>query len=516
MTFWLLGAILIGLLWVGTLATGWQDANDQWARVSWLTIGCGVLMALASPNPWIGMLLVLFVTGIIFMPPMILLTMNTVMPTLVFAATYLLIAPYLTPTFVVPILFGMMGVGMALTGWAIYAFHQPEGRWERFWANGLLGIWERDTAYPMAGQGNWNHTQSVGALAVAANLALVWLGQTWTAWLLPLTAGNIFLCVTDRSWLLTASRWQSQGMLHFLTALLVFVGLWLGGWWLVGLLAAYIGILLVIGKPWRPRWEWIDSGRFWSWHLGIRELWWHAFQPPDPLKAVQDGEQRIAESMQLGQQFDQERQQVEAGTLPLPEPMTVPQYLSNWQVMFQQWNMEHFKLQQAMAHWVVLAKVRQKETLTPAERRIYYDLWLQRWRVWLLGFGTHSWFALTKIPTLQRTGKRTPDGRIEGMVFCTAHSEFVEWWFEHGAIGLAVLLGFISTTLWSLYQAGPLGQAVLILAVTLCSVAAINFPWTLFQEVHNESQPVPVQYIGAPSLLIFSFVIALLAAAVTG
>ena len=63
--------ILLALLFVCSFMWSWNDLNDQWSRLSWLTIGCGLLMAAASPNPWVGLLIGIFVTGTIFTNPMI-------------------------------------------------------------------------------------------------------------------------------------------------------------------------------------------------------------------------------------------------------------------------------------------------------------------------------------------------------------------------------------------------------------------------------------------------------------
>ena len=500
--------ILLTLLFVCSFMWSWNDLNDQWSRLSWLTIGCGLLMAAASPNPWVGLLIGVFVTGTIFTNPMIVTVRETVTPTLMLAGTYLLIAPKMTEAMVVPILYGLVGLGLVITLWALYALMQPQGKFERQWA--FLTFWERDADYPMAGQGNWNHTQSLSAVAVAANLGLIFLGETWTWACLPLVLLGLIICSSDR-------KWTSQGMVHLFTASVAGLGVWLGPLY-GGLIAvAYIGAMLWVGKPWQPTLTGVDSGRFWSWRLAMQDLWLPALFPRDPTGMMAHAEAQIGTMQAVYQQMKQERQAIESGALPLPKDLSLDEYLGRWDMGNRDLHQRLTVTRQQISQWEILAKRASGSVLTEPDRMFLRYVWSQKIRVWRVGVGTHTWFHLTKNPVLAQTATPQPNGQMAGMVFIVAHNEYVEWWFEHGIIGLLALLGFLGTTLYALAVAGPVGQAVLVVALTLCSVAFLNFPWTLFQETPpNMMTPGPVQYIGAPSLMVVSLVIALLAAAVTG
>lgn len=156
--------------------------------------------------------------------------------------------------------------------------------------------------------------------------------------------------------------------------------------------------------------------------------------------------------------------------------------------------------------------------------------WPMGWRRRLIGVGTATWEPLTAPITMQK---------ISGVVFTTAHNEYVQFLVEHGILGLACLGLYLMTTLVRLWQGGPEGQALFIVAVALCSIASANFPWSWFHEIPQPptclgcqkmalppgvvapdthcrcseprqlgpSQPL---YVGSPGLLAMSLVLAIL------
>ena len=116
-------------------------------------------------------------------------------------------------------------------------------------------------------------------------------------------------------------------------------------------------------------------------------------------------------------------------------------------------------------------------------REVLMGLWWPHgWRVRLGGFGTGSWRQSTPGFTIPR---------FQRVVFTAAHNEYVEQLFEHGLIGLVLLLGLLGTWLWQAWLGGPLGHALLIVELTLCSIALTNFPWTFF---HTVQEPQPYAY----------------------
>src|SRR3990167_9491619 len=60
--------------------------------------------------------------------------------------------------------------------------------------------------------------------------------------------------------------------------------------------------------------------------------------------------------------------------------------------------------------------------------------WPMGWRRRLLGVGTATWEPLTAPATM---------AKIDGVVFTTAHNEYVQFLVEHGLIGLGLLLSYL-------------------------------------------------------------------------
>lgn len=154
--------------------------------------------------------------------------------------------------------------------------------------------------------------------------------------------------------------------------------------------------------------------------------------------------------------------------------------------------------------------------------------WRQRW----FGMGTGTWQPFSTPLTVYQPGH---------VIYTTAHNEYVQWLIEHGLIGLFLLTGYLLTGLGRLWHGGMEGQAVFLLAMSLCSIAMTNFPWSYFHEIARPMecqgckkilvtpslprpphecqcpQPVPMQhqpyYVGSPTLIAMSLVIAILAEA---
>jgi hypothetical protein len=505
---WLLVLLLGWMLLAGTLASGWNDANDQWSRMTWIMLGCGGLLAWHLPNPWLGGLLLLFLWGTLATFPMSQTVRHTVLPTLVLAGAYLVAVPLIRPWMVAPVLAAMVGVGLLLSlyAWSVGRF--PAGPLSRIvW--GSYPLLERDTRYPLAGQGNWNHAQAIGALAVAANVGLILVGDVWTALLLPLSALSVVLCIPhDRFW---PQGFTTQGAVHLGTVGVATTGLLLGGWQEWGVWGAYVAVLVAVGQPWKMALGRMDSGRLWSWRLGLKEIWWAAYTRADAERSRVQSAAHVESLWAFGQRLNDEQEAILAGTTPLPPDCTLPDYQRVWHVTFQQWLRTYGLAQQASAYWTATVESHTLGVQTWTQRWPRLRLSAHKWTIRLLGLGTHTWFRWTRDPTLAHTAVLTDDGTRQGIVFLSAHNEYVEWVFEHGLVGGVVLGGFLWTTVSPLWASPGPGHAVYLLAVTLCSIAMMSFPWTLFQEVPDVPAHDEMQYIGAPGLLVWSLVIALLA-----
>jgi len=156
--------------------------------------------------------------------------------------------------------------------------------------------------------------------------------------------------------------------------------------------------------------------------------------------------------------------------------------------------------------------------------------WPAGWKTRLVGIGTATWEPATAPKTIPR---------LQGVIFTTAHNEYLQWLVEHGLIGTVILSGYLLNVLWRLWHGGLDGRALFPMAIALCSIAAANFPWSYFHEIQTpptcticgkpalspEIVPplthcgcpepkrlVPSQplYVGSPTLLAMSLVFAIL------
>ena len=101
--------------------------------------------------------------------------------------------------------------------------------------------------------------------------------------------------------------------------------------------------------------------------------------------------------------------------------------------------------------------------------------WAGGWKIRVCGYGTGSWLHRS---IQHRTESKRPDLRA---IWTVAHNEYVQQVFEYGLMGLLLLLGLLGSLLWAAYQSGPIGEAVLIVGLVVCTIATVNFPWTWFQ-----------------------------------
>lgn len=115
-------------------------------------------------------------------------------------------------------------------------------------------------------------------------------------------------------------------------------------------------------------------------------------------------------------------------------------------------------------------------------RTVMVDGWAKTTiRQKVLGLGTGIWQPWSAPLTVPKHG---------GVIFTAAHNEYLQWLVEHGVLGLFLLTGYLASACMRLWQGGPEGQAMLLLAMTLCSVAMTNFPWTWFHSIQRPPECV--------------------------
>jgi hypothetical protein len=446
-----------------------------------------------APNAFAAVLIAVISLGLVWHPPMSVTYREKVAQGLVLAGAYVVVSPRMGVWMVPWLLGGMTLVGSSVGAWAAYSSCQEKDQpYDHTLFGGWLRLVDRDGGAPLAGQGNFNHAQSVGALSTAACLGLLWLGDTWWAACLPLTLAATLLSCEGRM----TGQWVSQGWVHLGWLGLTIIGIAIGGLGAGLFLAATVIALLLWAHPWNPRPTWYDSNRFATWNLALRQIWWPALQAKNPTEALARAEQEAAHLHAI-----QDKAAVEGNAL-----------------VHNQMTLALAQNAHTQQKWVVLGKQQRHEPLTPVERAWARRLWAQRVRVRLLGCGTGSWYPLTKWPVLLTTGTLTqrPDGtqHLEGQVYLSAHNEYVEVLFEQGLVGLLAVLGFVAYGLHTTWTGGDVGLAVFLPLMVLLSIAFTNFPFTLFAEVEKANPAQPTQFVGSPALLVMSWTVLLLVEAV--
>lgn len=146
--------------------------------------------------------------------------------------------------------------------------------------------------------------------------------------------------------------------------------------------------------------------------------------------------------------------------------------------------------------------------------------WREGWTVRLLGRGWQSWVMFNDF--LIDVARKTNRGHIVNVknIMSTAHNEFVQFLFEHGAIGFILLVGYVLTALWQLAHGEAEAQAVYVTALGMCGVACTLHPWTwthgTITEVNSKGDPqqggghTAMWTIGSPALNWLAFLVAIL------
>ena len=113
--------------------------------------------------------------------------------------------------------------------------------------------------------------------------------------------------------------------------------------------------------------------------------------------------------------------------------------------------------------------------------------WSAGWKARLIGLGPDSWRVFAD--RVSQLGKEK--------FFSHPHNEYVHVAFEHGLVGLALVLAWIGSLLWHAWTIQP---ALLIPSLTLCAIAFTCFPWTTPYEVgvvrNNRQEYDPFGCIG--------------------
>ena len=134
----------------------------------------------------------------------------------------------------------------------------------------------------------------------------------------------------------------------------------------------------------------------------------------------------------------------------------------------------------------------------------------QPWFTRLFGQGWRTWTTWAE-QLVKADTARFPERQHYIRFMTTAHNEFVQFWFEHGAVGLVCLLGFCGWAFWHVWSAGA--YALIPVMVVVGSIACLSMPWSLYHEVIFDDEKAKTRTtsgVGFPALQAISLVLAIL------
>lgn len=123
---------------------------------------------------------------------------------------------------------------------------------------------------------------------------------------------------------------------------------------------------------------------------------------------------------------------------------------------------------------------------------------LEIWKTRLFGYGVDSFRSITGWWSYSKSNDK------DKTMWEHPHNEYICMLFEYGIVGLLLLVFFLGGSGLLLYRGGQEAQALLVVGVTLCSIAFISFPWKWYKE--SMSRYGVVGY-GSPYLLFISLLI---------
>lgn len=107
------------------------------------------------------------------------------------------------------------------------------------------------------------------------------------------------------------------------------------------------------------------------------------------------------------------------------------------------------------------------------------SLWGNGWKERLFGLGWGSWTSWADSFS-QMIAKKGGKWVSHNEFFANPHNEYVWMTFEHGLVGLGLMLGLIGSLYWQAWQTAP---PLIIPLTAVCAMALSTFPWTLPLEI---------------------------------
>lgn len=130
--------------------------------------------------------------------------------------------------------------------------------------------------------------------------------------------------------------------------------------------------------------------------------------------------------------------------------------------------------------------------------------WMPGWRTRLLGQGWQSWLPFHEYVLKAATSMKQQKVVRTDVLLSTAHNEFIQMLFEHGLIGLTLLIGYCFSILWQLGHGSGEAQAVYLVGSGLIAVALVLHPWTWYHHTATQADKDGKPMLGGQGVMLYS------------
>lgn len=177
--------ILFVLLIVSTLYNRGFDTSVRHNQHAAICVTLMFVCAVYAPNPLTGIFIAFIGAGMFLVRPASYLCTMVGWQVVAFTGAYMIISPHVQPWMVYGLCIVLLGIGVLLGLWAIYATTRtepfeatliPKSQWGPAWT-----IREKNPVIPSCNQGNPNHIHGLATLSTASGVALWWALDSWLA-----------------------------------------------------------------------------------------------------------------------------------------------------------------------------------------------------------------------------------------------------------------------------------------------------------------------------------------------
>ena len=131
--------LLFGLLILPIMAQGGRASCDMWNRCTWLVFwsGAAITLGMWTVNPFAALVVGMIVLGALTVAPWEQAWPRSLYPALLAAAGWSVLAPFMQPSSVLPVLCGFVAMGCWFGAWAIFSNWQGLTPYQLTWGRGF-------------------------------------------------------------------------------------------------------------------------------------------------------------------------------------------------------------------------------------------------------------------------------------------------------------------------------------------------------------------------------------------